>query len=109
MAILTLDDRKRLKVERLRLASEKCLVEMSSHARENGGRYVVFGSFTKGNFRHDSDLDVLIDFPSNTQADPWTFLEDLSRKHEMPIDMHDASYCKRAFVDRVSAEGMCVE
>lgn len=69
------------------------------------GRYVVFGSFAHGNFRHNSDLDVLIDFPAATDADPWAFLDDLSRKHGMPIDMHDAGYCKRAFVDCVMAEG----
>ena len=109
MMILTLDERKRRKVEGRRLASGICLAEMSKHARKYGGRYVVFGSFVTGNFRHDSDLDVLIDFPRDAKADPWTFLEDLSRQHGIPIDMHDASYCKEAFVDRVVAEGMPIE
>ena len=85
------------------------MAEMSAHAHQYGGRYVVFGSFMNGNFRYDSDLDVLIDFPAGTRADPWGFLEDLSRKHGMPIDIHDASYCKKAFVDRVLAEGTAIE
>ncbi|WP_335631753.1 hypothetical protein [Aurantimonas endophytica] len=54
------------------------------------------------------DLDVLIDFPAGTDADPWPFLEDLSQKQGMPIDIHNAGYCKEAFVDRVMAEGKLV-
>jgi predicted nucleotidyltransferase len=53
--------------------------------------------------RHNSDVDVLIDFPDDRADDAWTFLENLVREFGVPIDMHDKRRCSVRFVDHIRA------
>ncbi|MGU3659551.1 hypothetical protein [Methylobacterium fujisawaense] len=69
---------------------------------------MIFGSFVDRRMRHDSDLDVLIDFPTSDIPAAWDFVEEACSRASLDPDIHDASTSKAEFVDRVVAKGIVV-
>lgn len=104
----TLAERKHSEAERRRLAADGAVGELRAYARAHGGRYVVFGSYVEGTMRFDSDLDLLLDFPSDRTAQAWAFAEDVAARHRIPLDIHDARTTKPAFALRVLSRGRCL-
>lgn len=104
-AVTTLAERKAAEAARRRQGAEAVVHALRSYARRENGRFVVFGSFVTGTMRFDSDLDILIDFPSESTAAAWRFVEDVSAEHGIPPDIHDALISRSAFTERVRATG----
>ncbi len=65
--VVTIAERKARKIAHLETASQKAVAALRSYAIEAGGRYLIFGSFARGDFRSDSDFDVVVDFPPALQ------------------------------------------
>lgn len=103
---VTLPERRAREGARRRGAAGLAIGELRVHAGRAGGRYVVFGSYAADAMTDLSDLDVLIDFPADAGETAWTFVEELARRVDLPIDLHDARHCERRFVERVRAEGI---
>jgi predicted nucleotidyltransferase len=59
----SLADRKKAAVARNAAAVEEIADALAAVAAELGGRYVIYGSAARGTMRHDSDVDILVDFP----------------------------------------------
>ncbi|MXW85316.1 MAG: DNA polymerase subunit beta, partial [Boseongicola sp. SB0667_bin_21] len=57
-------------------AARRIIARLSSHARRHGGRFLVFGSAARGDMRHDSDIDILVDFPPEMELDAVIFAEE---------------------------------
>lgn len=57
--------------ELVRLLSSVDLIkaELSNYSRHHGGEYVLFGSVARGEARFDSDVDILVDFPSESERE----------------------------------------
>ncbi|WP_376100065.1 nucleotidyltransferase family protein [Roseomonas sp. CCTCC AB2023176] len=51
------------KLARLRAAVGELRLLPAAEAPRLGGRYLLFGSAARGEMRHDSDVDILLDFP----------------------------------------------
>lgn len=56
--------------------------------------------------RHDSDLDVLIDFADPERVQAWSAVEDACRRAGLEADIHEAATSKPAFLERVLADGL---
>jgi predicted nucleotidyltransferase len=106
LGVTTLAERKANEAKRRAEAAEAVVGALRDHARDHGGRYVVFGSYASGTMRHDSDLDILIDFPPERAADAWLFAEDACATNALPPDLHDARTTTSAFRDRVLSRGL---
>lgn len=87
-------------------AADAMVARMRDYATREGGRFVVFGSFVTGRMGHDSDLDVMIDFPDAGRRAAWDFLENLSAEHGLALDPFDQATTKPAFAARVEATGL---
>ena len=74
-----------------------------SYAEAKGGRFLIFGSVAKGRMTNQSDIDVLIDFPPETEPEAWQFVEQACRRHGLSGDIYSVSTTKREFIDRVSS------
>ncbi len=104
--VTTLAERKRHEATRRKRAADEAVRALRRYAGEQGGRYVVFGSYVTGAMRFDSDFDVLIDFPVERTADAWLFAEDVCARHQLPLDIHDARTTTEAFAERVMTKGL---
>lgn len=99
-------ERKATEAARRRQASDAVVDALRGFAFREGGGFVVFGSYVTGAMRYDSDLDVLIDFPSERAGAAWHFIEEVCADHGIPPDIHDAGTCRPAFLERVRARGV---
>ncbi len=102
--VSTVAERKAARVRRTEEACARIEARLAEHARANGGRYVLFGSWVDGAIRHDSDLDILVDF-GDRDAEAWRHAEDVCVREGVRPDIHDARTSTRAFVDRVVSQG----
>lgn len=106
LGVTTLAERKANEARRRKDAANSIVCALRDHARDHGGRYVVFGSYASGTMRYDSDLDILIDFPPERAVDAWLFAEDACAVNALRPDLHDARTTKSVFLDRVLSQGL---
>ncbi len=106
MCVTTLSERKTAEAARRDRAATAVAHQLRAYAAVSGGRFVLFGSFVDRRMRHDSDLDILIDFPAGRTADAWNFVEETCSENDIAPDIHDAATSKPAFVERIVAKGL---
>lgn len=100
--IVTLSERKVRETFRRREAADAILVELARFARERSCRFLIFGSEATGTMTDRSDIDVVIDVDEAREAEVWSFVEDLSRRHAIPVDIHSIRTSKPAFIAHVA-------
>lgn len=101
MPVVTIAERKRRSAEKMTAAAEAVMAELSEYARTYSGKYIVFGSAASGTMRHDSDFDVIVDFPPEAEADAWREVEDACGRHGIKPDVLPASMTKKSFISRI--------
>ncbi|GEP03665.1 nucleotidyltransferase family protein [Methylobacterium oxalidis] len=79
---------------------------LHAFARERGGRFLLYGSAARGTMRHDSDVDLLLDFPPEVEADAWRFAEDLCTASGIESDILPLAWCTPAFAERILPQAM---
>ncbi|MCE6958724.1 nucleotidyltransferase domain-containing protein [Cereibacter sphaeroides] len=106
IGIVTLAERKaRAKAARV-AASERIAAALRAYARVHGGRYVLFGSAARGEMRHDSDIDILVDFPPEREAEAMRHAEDLCAAEDQSCDVLPMLSRDPAFLQRISPEAV---
>ena len=98
---VTIKDRKRREAERRAGAVEAICVELAAFAREQGGRFVLYGSAAKGTMRYDSDIDLVIDVPSDVEAKAWRLAERLAAGLGLEADIQPLTWCDPGFVLKI--------
>jgi predicted nucleotidyltransferase len=102
MTTVTVTERKRRGAERLAEAAEAVIADLSAYARRSeGGRFIVFGSAASGNMRHNSDFDVIVDFPPGEETAAWHAVEESCARHGIKPDILPASMTKQSFIERI--------
>jgi hypothetical protein len=77
--------------------------DLLTYARRHGGRYIVHESSARNALRHDSDLDLLVDFPEAALADAWRFAEAACGRRDVPFDIMPLSWCSEGFLRRIAS------
>ncbi|MGP9819793.1 nucleotidyltransferase family protein [Salinarimonas sp. NSM] len=103
-AVLTFPERKAREAGRRAAAVAAVSSRLAAFARANGGRYLLYGSAARGAMRHDSDLDLLVDFPAALHADAWRFAEDACARARLPADIRPLAWCSERFRAHVAAD-----
>lgn len=103
--IVTLAERKAARVAWVRAALEALRASLVSYARENGGRFLIFGSAACGELRFDSDVDILVDFEDAALSRAWSFAESECVRLGFTLDMVPLPWMTAAFVERASRAG----
>ncbi|MEX6507313.1 nucleotidyltransferase family protein [Jiella sp. M17.18] len=98
---VTIEDRKRREAERRRRAVGLIAEQLGRFARERGGKYVLYGSAARGDMRHDSDIDLLVDFPATDEADAWRVAEDLAAEFSLDADIQPLKWCDPTFLGKI--------
>lgn len=69
-----------------------------------GGRFILYGSAARGEIRHDSDVDILLDFPEERLAAAYDVVETACRRLDLPADLRPISLVSERFLSHVLAE-----
>jgi predicted nucleotidyltransferase len=99
--IVTVSERKARESARRRAAASLVMSELKVFGTTHGGRFLVFGSAAEDRMKFDSDLDVIVDFPVEGEAEAVDFVEDICRRHNLPADVHLKSTSSSRFLDRI--------
>ena len=101
----TVAERKQARLDAMGESFHSLQRVLSEYGAKHGGAFILFGSMVNGVHRIDSDLDVLVDFPSDSEADAWNFAEDACWKRELRPDVRSVRYCNNRFLDAVKNAG----
>lgn len=105
MSYPTLTEIKRAKVARMNAAVEELARDLTAYAREQNGRFILFGSSARGEMRHRSDVDILVDFPSEGQDEARDFAEMRAVALGLVPDLQLKRGTGRRLLERVALEG----
>ena len=75
--------------------------DLRLYATAHGGSFWIYGSAARGDFRYNSDVDILVDFPEVHMSDAWRFAEDACFKRGLVPDVSPKAYCSTRFLERV--------
>ncbi|WP_375457664.1 nucleotidyltransferase family protein [uncultured Enterovirga sp.] len=109
MSYPTLTERKRAKVARMEAAVEALAAELAAYAREHGGRFILFGSAARGEMRHDSDVDIMVDSPGGPGSDAWLFAEERAWALGLKPDLSDKGWSGFRLLERVARDGRILD
>jgi predicted nucleotidyltransferase len=102
--IVTLSERKTAEAARRQQAVAALVPVLAAYARAHGGRFLLFGSAARGEMKFSSDVDLLLDFPSETLSEAWDFAEAACWDRDLEPDLMPYSWCKQAFLDHVAPD-----
>lgn len=105
MSYPTLTEIKRAKVARMEAAVEELARDLAAYARKHGGCFILFGSAARGELRHDSDVDIMVDFPRGLESEAWQFAEDRAWSLELKPDLSDKGWSGPRLLGRVARDG----
>lgn len=99
---VTLSERKRQRQEAYAQGVARLRAALSAFAQVHGGEFLLFGSAARGDYRFDSDVDILLRFPASKESAAWAFAESSCRALQLTPDIRPARLCDEAFVKAVS-------
>jgi predicted nucleotidyltransferase len=102
--VITLSERKAAEAERRRRAVADLRSALAVYAREHGGRFLLFGSAARGDMRYNSDVDIVVDFPSDAQGAAWNFAERACWDRHLEPDVTARSWCKADFLAHIEPD-----
>lgn len=102
--IVTLRERKADEAARRTAAVAALRPILTAYARAHGGRFLLYGSAARGCMKHDSDVDLLLDFPPDNQREAWDFAESACWDIGLEPDLMPYDWCKPAFLAHIAAD-----
>ncbi|SHF91120.1 Nucleotidyltransferase domain-containing protein [Loktanella atrilutea] len=104
-SIVTLQERE-ARTAAARMDADRIVIALQVYAQQNGGRFIAYGSAARREMRHDSDIDILIEFPVETISAARNFAEDLCFTAHLPADIFPITTHSAAFLDRVMPDAL---
>lgn len=109
MSYPTLTERKQAKVARMEAAVDALAADLAAYAREHGGRFILFGSAARSEMRHDSDVDIMVDFPHGAEREAWLFAEERAWALGLKPDLSEKGWSGPRLRERVGQEGRVLD
>ncbi len=103
--IVTLKERHRRKMEHMEGAIAAIDAALAAYARQQGGRFIRFGSTAEGRMRPHSDVDIIADFPGESSIAAAGFAEDTCFANGMTPDAHAGAYLSSDFKAEAERRG----
>lgn len=108
-AIRTLRERRERERDAFARAVSELTTALRQYARAHGGRFILFGSAARGDYRPDSDVDILVDFPAEQEQEASLFAEEQCWARNRTPDVRPIAYCGPELLARVRREGIVME
>ncbi len=103
---LTLPELKAAERARRRAAVAQLKRDLAAYGAAHGGWFVLYGSAARDTMRHDSDVDILTDFPPDADDDAWVFAEDSCWRLRLTPDIRPKAWCSRRFLDHIEKDAL---
>jgi predicted nucleotidyltransferase len=87
----------------------KLKAALDEYARRHHGRFLLYGSIARGDYRFNSDVDILVDFAENETDKAWQFAEQSCLDFGLIPDIRPVSFCEKKFLDKVSCEMVIID
>lgn len=107
--IVKVAERKQRQVDRIRSAVAAVEPALAAYARRHGGRFVVFGSAARGDLRHDSDYDLMVDFALPIERQARDYAEMLCIDAGLHPDVHLKPDLSAALLERIARDGRVLQ
>ena len=104
--IVTVAERKAQAIARLKTAFASTRAALAAYAAERRGRFVIFGSFARDDIRPGSDIDLIVDFPTDKERSARDAAEAICRENGLVPDVHLRSEASDALMRRVARDGI---
>lgn len=105
MTVRTLTERRQAEAARRTAAVAMLWRDLAAAAGGFGGHYLLYGSAARGEVRHDSDVDLLLDFPdARGRSAAWTFAETRCAALGLLCDIRPIEMCDARFLAHVLPE-----
>jgi len=101
---VTLAERKAAEAARRQAAMEALVPVLAAYAQAQGGRFLLYGSAARGTMKHDSDVDLLLDFPEAKLGKAWNFAETACSDRALEPDLMPYGWCRKVFLDHVAPD-----
>lgn len=100
--VMTLHERALARKEAMSKSLEAARPLLRREAARLGGRFILYGSMIRGDFRPDSDLDIILDFPTaSLQSDAWDSVEAIGSAVGLMVDPRPVRFCETAFLTHI--------
>jgi predicted nucleotidyltransferase len=99
--VQTLADRKRARVEKIRVAFARLREELASFGLSHHGKFWVYGSASTGKFHLNSDIDIIVDFDEAQTNHALDFVEATCARLGLKADVQPKSWCTDVFIERI--------
>ncbi len=104
--VVTLAERKSRAIAGLKAGFGSASRSLAAYKATRGGRFVIFGSFARGDIHPESDCDVMVDFPTNLAREAREAAETILREHGLTPDVHLAAEVSDSLMLRVRRDGV---
>lgn len=101
---LTVSERKAQSVERIRIGAEVLREKLRTYAKEYGGKFLLFGSVARGDYKFSSDVDIVVDFPPRTELSAQLFAEATCAEIGLAHDITLKRYCDETFLKHIEKD-----
>ena len=108
MRVVTVAERRANEIARLEAAASAVESELAAYAREHGVRFVIFGSFARGDLVATSDLDLWVEGPEDRLRAARQAAEKVCERFGLRPDVHLASEASGSLAARVRRDGKIV-
>lgn len=99
--IQTLADRKKTRVEEIRVGFARLRKELADFGLSHRGKFWVYGSAATGRFHPESDVDIMVDFDDAQINNALEFVEKTCARLGLKADVQPKSWCTDAFIERI--------
>ena len=100
----TIEQRKRDEAARRAALPNALRGRLEEFARRCGGRYLIYGSLARGAARYDSDIDVLVDFTPEFEAEAWRRIEAACAEERIEFRHQAVGVSNTSFLERALKE-----
>jgi len=100
--VRTLSERKAAAAAAKAAALDRLRPALADAARDLGGHFLLYGSAAQGRLRHDSDIDLLLDFPDDAATTAaWDAAERECAGLGLECDARPLAWCSAALLEHV--------